>query len=200
MANEVIFWYNYRELIDNVYKNLQRRMFQKIEKQKTLKYINLVIVILLEMFIFSACQKTAGDKIAAFLDSVKSDTLKLVDVTDFDWDEVWIAYPSRHDSCLIMMRDKGINFGNIRTNGDFRRTRWSEYLEVMVFIKNRRIIHHCFTPVVNPTDIDWHSRFDFILPKEMQLMTIPKDKAIFKIIHNHDIYWIYDNYRFKYGK
>jgi archaellum component FlaC len=36
MANEVIFWYNYRKLIDNVYENLQRRMFQTIEKQKTL--------------------------------------------------------------------------------------------------------------------------------------------------------------------
>ena len=113
------------------------------------KIINFLFIFLPILLVFVSCQKTAGNEIVAFGDSAKSDTLKLVDIIDFDWDEIWIAYPSMHDSCLIMMRNRGIDIVNFYDSKDLRNSLWSEYLEIMIFISNRKLVHYCFSPVIN---------------------------------------------------
>lgn len=155
----------------------------KLKCSKLFQKLNIKLLTLMFALLgLCSCKNTVGDKMADFIESGKSDTLRIADFTEFDWDEIWIFHPNMHNDCLRILDSTGIDTGNINnirnTSSGF--SRWSEYLDIMIFVYEKKIVYQCFPPVKNPRTVDWYPLFEFRFPEKTDFLRLPKEKAIFK--------------------
>ncbi|UOE42213.1 hypothetical protein MTP09_06130 [Chryseobacterium suipulveris] len=120
---------------------------------KTAVKMNIKILILIfSLFFFQSC---------GFLNQLKSDSeltkkienkyeiekrpVNLKEITDFDWDTYTILYP--YTNVKDYAKTKNLNFTNIYQND----ISYSDYFELLVFIKDNKSVKICelrkFTPI-----------------------------------------------------